>query len=221
MMTAKTPMTAMRPALLVLGGSLNLNRGLPWSAARSAAAALGWGAREPLPTVAGAGAASATALKHSDEQNVPWEASSRHNAQTALPHRSQLATAGVSEWFWHWAPIERHFVPSATIGIGSSDGGRFTPSDDVEEGEGPSSKMDSIFCAPELATDAGSAAGADSMYLGTSRPSTKAAWHSLEQNVPSFSSTTHMRQIDLSQALHVASAIDSGWLAQLLSIPVP
>src|SRR5882672_8484131 len=146
---------------------------------------------------------------------LPWRA-----ARSAVPPptgevRDERA-AGVSEWFWHWVPMERHLVPSETMGMRSSPeaGGRFMPSDS-DDGEGASSKMDSIFWDPPLPTVAAST------NLGTSRPSTKAAWHSLEQNVPSFSSTTHMRQIDLSQALHVASAIDSGWLAQLLSIPVP
>src|SRR5579872_5423915 len=212
-MAAKTTRPAMRPALLLRGGSLNLNTGLPWRAACSAVAAAGWEARELRPLETGAGACWTTAFMQSEEQNVPWEASRRQSAQTAFPQRSQLATAGVSEWFWHWAPMERHLVPSATMGMGSSDGGKPMPSDDeaAGEAEGPSSKIDSIFWAPELATEAGSAAGADSMYLGTSRPSTNAEWHSVEQNVPSFSSTTHMRQIDFSQALHVASAIDSGW----------
>src|SRR5882672_722658 len=216
-MTAKRAMAARSGVLLDFGGGLNLNTGLPWRAARSAVPPPTGEVRDERAAGALTGAGcSVVAPMQSLEQNVPCDASRRQSAQTGLAQRSQLATAGVSEWFWHWVPMERHLVPSETMGMGSSPeaGGRFMPSDS-DDGEGASSKMDSIFWDPPLPTVAAST------NLGTSRPSTKAAWHSLEQNVPSFSSTTHMRQIDLSQALHVASAIDSGWLAQLLSIPIP
>src|SRR5262247_897248 len=88
-------------------------------------------------------------------QNVPWADSRRQRAQTGLLHRSQLATAGVSPWFSHWAPMGRHLVPSATMGMGSSPpvGASWTSSRaDVWGGgdDGASSKIDSIFCAPLL-----------------------------------------------------------------------
>src|SRR6185436_11008727 len=148
------------------------------------------------------------------EQNVPWAASRRQSAQTGLLQRSQLATAGVSLWLSHWLPMARHLVPSATMGIGSASGGGAASVADAVAGEGPSSKMESSFWTPPPAADSAAAP----TNLGTSCPFAKAVWQSEEQKVPSFSSTTHIRQTDFSQALQVASAIDSGWLAQLLSM---
>src|SRR5436190_10066723 len=152
----------------------------------------------------------------SAEQNVPWDASRRQRAQTGLLQRSQFATAGVSEWFWHWEPMARHLVPSATMGMGSSEGGASCSSLEEAGAEGPSSKMESIFFTPPPAGTTDSTTAATN--LGTSWPLANALWQSEEQNVPSFSSTTHMRQIDFSHALQVASAIDSEWLAQLFSM---
>jgi hypothetical protein len=157
---------------------------------------------------------------HSAPQKVPCEDSRRQSAQTGLLHLSQLATAGVSPWFSHWEPIGRHLVPSATMGMGSSEGGAWTSSRFADgDDDGASSKIESIFWTTELPPDEASAAAPTN--FGTSCPLANAVWHSEEQKVPSFSSTTHMRQTDLSQALHVASAIDSGWLAQLLSMRSP
>jgi hypothetical protein len=109
--------------------------------------------------------------------------------------------------------MARHFVPSATMGIGSASGGG-ADSAAGEAEEGASSKIESSFWTPPPPA----ASVAAPTNLGTSCPFAKAVWQSLEQKVPSFSSTTHIRQTDFSQALHVASAIDSGWLAQLLSM---
>src|SRR5881394_2644256 len=95
----------------------------------------------------------------SAEQNVPWDASRRQRAQTGLLQRSQFATAGVSEWFWHCRPMERHLVPSATMGMGSSDGGVWRSSLGADGAPGSSSKMESIFFTPPPeATDSTAAA---------------------------------------------------------------
>src|SRR5258706_10348634 len=98
---ARTNTTAtMTPALFVCLRFVNLKTGLPWSAACSAEVCTGFlgadGRRDGVGA-AGSGCCSVAALMHSEEQKVPWAASRRQRAQTDLPQRSQLATAGVSE----------------------------------------------------------------------------------------------------------------------------